>query len=82
MDLAAFVADGVAVSRRVKPRSRPSAADGIPVRHELEFALVLDGSVPEESVPEDQGPEESGPEEVEGDGGQTAQGSAESGSMP
>jgi ribosomal protein S18 acetylase RimI-like enzyme len=43
MDLAGFVHDAVADSRRVKPSIPIIGRDGIPVRHELEFALSVDG---------------------------------------
>jgi len=41
MNLVAFVADGVADSRRVKPDIPTVGHDGIPVRHELVFELCL-----------------------------------------
>jgi GNAT superfamily N-acetyltransferase len=43
MDLCGYSGDGVAASRRVKPSIPTIGRHGIPVRHELEFALVLDG---------------------------------------
>jgi ribosomal protein S18 acetylase RimI-like enzyme len=42
MDLVGLVADGVTASRRVKPSIPMVAENGIPVRHELVFQLVLD----------------------------------------
>lgn len=42
MDLAAFIREGVAVSRRVKPIIPAIDAAGVPVRHELEFERRLD----------------------------------------
>ncbi len=41
MDLVRLVLDGVQVSRRVKPSIPAEGADGIPLRHELEFELCL-----------------------------------------
>jgi ribosomal protein S18 acetylase RimI-like enzyme len=41
MDLVAFVHDAVAASREVKPSIPMTGSDGIPVRHELVFALPL-----------------------------------------
>jgi GNAT superfamily N-acetyltransferase len=43
MDLAGLRHDGVAASRRVKPEIPTIGHDGIPLRHELEFTLALDG---------------------------------------
>jgi ribosomal protein S18 acetylase RimI-like enzyme len=44
MDLVRFVRHGVDVSRRVKPEIPQGGDDGIPVRHELEFEVLLDRS--------------------------------------
>lgn len=41
MDLARLHRDGVAASRAVKPDIPATASNGIPIRHELEFELVL-----------------------------------------
>jgi GNAT superfamily N-acetyltransferase len=41
MDLTDAFYDGVAASRRVKPSIPMMGHDGIPLRHELEFSLVL-----------------------------------------
>ena len=41
MDLTGFIRHGVALSRRVKPEIPERSDDGIPVRHELEFELLL-----------------------------------------
>jgi ribosomal protein S18 acetylase RimI-like enzyme len=41
MDLVAFIRDGVAASRRLKPQIPDVGVSGIPVRHELVFALRL-----------------------------------------
>jgi hypothetical protein len=43
MDLCAFYPHGVDNSRRVKPAIPARDALGIPIRHELEFELRLDG---------------------------------------
>jgi len=55
MDLAAFIADGVAVSRRVKPTIPMIGTDGIAVRHELFFEFRLRdawaGAAPEITAP-------------------------------
>jgi ribosomal protein S18 acetylase RimI-like enzyme len=42
MDLVALIRDGVAVSRLVKPSIPMVGGNGIPIRHELEFELLLD----------------------------------------
>jgi ribosomal protein S18 acetylase RimI-like enzyme len=44
MDLVRYVRGGVDLSRRAKPEIPERGSDGIPVRHELEFELLLDGS--------------------------------------
>jgi hypothetical protein len=41
MDLVALHRDGVTRSRALKPSIPFSGADGVPLRHELEFELVL-----------------------------------------
>jgi ribosomal protein S18 acetylase RimI-like enzyme len=46
MDLCGYVGDAVTISRRVKPSIPTLGHHGIPVRHELEFALVLAASEP------------------------------------
>ena len=47
MDLVALLRDGVARSRRVKPSIPLFDEDGVPIRHELEFELLLTlGAVP------------------------------------
>jgi ribosomal protein S18 acetylase RimI-like enzyme len=43
MDLVTLIRDGVAASRLVKPSIPMIGANGIPIRHELEFELLLDG---------------------------------------
>ena len=42
MDMAALIRGGVAASRAVKPSIPTVSRDGIPIRHELEFELLLD----------------------------------------
>ena len=42
MDLVALIRDGVIASRLVKPSIPMVGRDGIPIRHELEFELLLD----------------------------------------
>ena len=42
MDLVALIRDGVDASRFVKPSIPMVGRDGIPIRHELEFELLLD----------------------------------------
>jgi ribosomal protein S18 acetylase RimI-like enzyme len=44
MDLVGYLRHGADVSRRVKPEIPERGGDGIPVRHELEFELLLDGN--------------------------------------
>ncbi len=41
MDLTGLIHHGVVLSRRVKPEIPECGDDGIPVRHELEFELLL-----------------------------------------
>jgi ribosomal protein S18 acetylase RimI-like enzyme len=42
LDLVALIRDGVTASRLVKPSIPMVGRDGIPIRHELEFELLLD----------------------------------------
>jgi hypothetical protein len=44
MDLCAFYRHGVRRSRKVKPALPERGVDGIPLDHELEFELLLDGT--------------------------------------
>jgi ribosomal protein S18 acetylase RimI-like enzyme len=46
MDLVAVIRDGVAASRQVKPSIPDYDADGVPIRHELEFELLFSASSP------------------------------------
>jgi ribosomal protein S18 acetylase RimI-like enzyme len=51
MDLCAFYRHGVRRSRKVKPSIPERGADGIPLEHELEFEMLLGGTVrPEVSL--------------------------------
>ena len=51
MDLCAFYRHGVRRSRKVKPSIPDRGVDGIPLEHELEFEMLLGGTVrPEESL--------------------------------
>ena len=45
MDLCAFYCYGVRRSRKVKPSIPERGADGIPLEHELEFEMLLGGTV-------------------------------------
>lgn len=45
MDLCAFYRHGVRHSRKLKPSLPAQGADGIPLEHELEFELLLGGTV-------------------------------------
>jgi ribosomal protein S18 acetylase RimI-like enzyme len=41
LDLCRLIRNGVEASRRVKPSIPVAGADGIPIRHELEFELII-----------------------------------------
>ena len=41
LDLCRLIRNGVEASRRVKPSIPNVGADGIPIRHELEFELII-----------------------------------------
>jgi AhpD family alkylhydroperoxidase len=57
LDLVAYIGDGVAACRRLKPSIPLVSADGIDVRHELEFELRLrDRPTLDEVAGDDRGP--------------------------
>ena len=41
LDLCRLIRNGVEASRRVKPSIPVTGADGVPIRHELEFELIM-----------------------------------------
>jgi hypothetical protein len=51
MDLCAFYRHGVRRSREVKPSLPERGADGLPLDHELEFALLFSGGTVRSGVP-------------------------------